>query len=434
MTPSMTLAQPFTDAEIAQLRSQFPILARTGRDGTPIAYLDSAATAQKPQCVIDSETNFYQRSNAAVNRGTHELGDEATQAFDDARQAVAAFIGANAAELVWTKNATEGLNLIAYAMQNASLDRSFAGSKLTEKFHVGPGDKIVATRAEHHANLLPWQELCRRTGAEFAFLDLLPDGRIDLETLSVITPNTKLVAFTHMSNVTGAISPVAQIVAAARAVGALVVLDTCQSVAHMPVDIKALDVDFAVMSSHKMCGPTGVGALWGRSELLEAMPPVLSGGSMIATVNMEGAVYLPPPHRFEAGSQPVAQAIAWAEAVKFLKHVGMDRIAASEEKIAQVLVDTVAKVPGVKLLGPTDTHQRAAVVSFAVDGVHPHDVGQFLDSASIAVRVGHHCAIPLHTFFGVRSSTRASAALTTTLEEVERLGQALHGVRKFFGG
>ncbi|MCS4484556.1 SufS family cysteine desulfurase [Gleimia sp. 6138-11-ORH1] len=430
----MTLAQPFTEAEIRQLRTQFPILARTGRDGNPIAYLDSAATAQKPQCVIDAETRFYQRSNAAVNRGTHELGDEATQAFDDARTTVAAFIGGKAEELVWTKNATEGLNLIAYAMQNASLDKTFAGSKLTENLRIGHGDKIVATRAEHHANLLPWQELCRRTGAEFAYLDLLPDGRIDLETLSVITPNTKLVAFTHMSNVTGAISPVAQIVAAARAVGALVVLDTCQSAAHLPVDVKALDVDFAVMSSHKMSGPTGIGALWGRSELLEAMPPVLSGGSMIATVNMENAIYLPPPHRFEAGSQPVGQAVAWAEAIEFLKQVDMARIAASEEKITAALVETIAEVPGVKILGPTDLTDRAAVVSFAVEGVHPHDVGQFLDSASIAVRVGHHCAIPLHTFFNVRSSTRASAAMTTTLEEVERLGQALSRVQKFFGG
>ncbi|EEH64196.1 cysteine desulfurase, SufS subfamily [Gleimia coleocanis DSM 15436] len=432
----MTVAQPtpLTDAELSQLREQFPILSRTGRDGQAIAYLDSAATAQKPQRVIDTEKRFYELSNAAVNRGTHELGDEATQAFDDARTTVSAFIGGQTDELVWTKNATEGLNLIAYAMQNASLDKTYAGNAQTECFRIGPGDRIVTTRAEHHANLLPWQELCKRTGAEFAYLDLTPEGRIDLETLSVITPNTKLVAFTHMSNVTGAISPVAEIVAAARAVGALVVLDTCQSAAHMPVDVRALDVDFAVMSSHKMCGPTGVGALWGRAELLDAMPPVLSGGSMIATVSMEGARYLPAPHRFEAGSQPVAQAVAWAEAVEFLKTVGMDRVAATEEILAEAMVAEIAAVPGLRILGPETAENRAAVVSFAVDGVHPHDVGQFLDASSIAVRVGHHCAIPLHTFFGVRSSTRASAGLTTTVEEVQRLGAALSGVQKFFGG
>lgn len=430
----MTVAHPLTDAEITQLRAQFPILERTGRDGQPIAYLDSAATSQKPGCVIATEENFYAHSNAAVNRGTHELGDEATQAFDDARTTVANFIGGTADELVWTKNATEGINLIAYAMQNASLDPAFTGSALTEKLRIRPGDKIVATRAEHHANLLPWQELCRRTGAEFAYLDLTPDGRIDLDTLNVITPNTKLVAFTHLSNVTGALTPVAPIVAAARAVGALIVLDTCQSAAHLPVDVRALDVDFAVMSGHKMCGPTGIGALWGKAELLEAMPPVLSGGSMIATVTMEGARYLPAPHRFEAGTQPVAQAVAWAKAVEFLSNVGMERIAASEHRITQALLETIGSVPGVKILGPTQATERSSLVSFAVEGVHPHDVGQFLDAASIAVRVGHHCAIPLHTFFGVRSSTRASAALTTTLEEVERLGNALHGVQKFFGG
>lgn len=423
-----------TDAEINELRSQFPILNRTGRDGNPIAYLDSAATSQKPQRVIDAEKHFYENSNAAVNRGTHELGDEATQAFDDARTTIANFIGGKENEIVWTKNATEGLNLIAYAMQNATHDPSFTGNSETQRLRLNPGDRIVATRAEHHANLIPWQELCKRTGAEFAYLDLTPDGRIDLETLKVITPNTKLVAFTHMSNVTGAISPVPEIVAAARAVGALVVLDSCQSTAHMPVDVNALDVDFAVMSSHKMCGPTGVGALWGKTELLNAMPPVLSGGSMIATVTMDGARYLPAPQRFEAGSQPIAQAIAWAEAVKFLQNVGMERIAATEEKITEALIQEISSIPGIHILGPTNLTQRSSLVTFAVEGVHPHDVGQFLDASSIAVRVGHHCAIPLHTFFGVRSSTRASASLTTTVEEVERLGAALSGVQKFFGG
>lgn len=431
MTDTDRPTGPFSDSEIAQLRQQFPILRRKGRAGRPIVYLDSSATSQKPQRVIDCESQFYAQRNAAVNRGTHLLGDESTEAFDDARAELASFVGAATDEIIWTKNATEGINLVSYAMLNASLG---AGGTAAKRFAVGPGDRVVATRAEHHANLLPWQELCARTGAEFAYLDLLPDGRIDLETLSVITPNTKLVAFTHASNVTGAVSPVEEIVRAARSVGALVFLDTCQSSAHMPIHVGTLDVDFAVFSSHKMAGPTGIGALWGRSELLAAMPPFLTGGSMIATVTMEAARYLPAPNRFEAGSQPVAQAVAWAEAVRFLRDLGMERIAAHEHTITRALLERVEDIEGVRLLGPTAEHERIAVVAFEVEGVHPHDVGQYLDSESIAVRVGHHCAIPLHTFFGVKSSTRASAAMTTTLGEVDQFAEALTNVRRFFGG
>lgn len=425
------LTTPLTDAEVEKLRGQFPILGRLGRDGKPIIYLDASATSQKPIRVIEAESEFYRVHNAAVNRGTHMLGDESTAAFEDARETVANFVGARPEEIVWTKNATEAINLVAYAMSNASAG---AGGAQAERFRVGPGDKIVATRAEHHANLLPWQELAARTGAEFAFLDLEPDGRIDLDTLDVIDERTKLVAFTHASNVTGAVSPVEPIVAKARSVGALVLLDTCQSSAHMPIDVASLGVDFAVFSSHKMLGPTGIGALWERSELLEAMPPVLVGGSVIANVTMERAIYLPPPARFEAGSQPVAQAVGWAEALRFLSDVGMDRIARYEERITAELVDVVSAVEGVRILGPADTDNRLGVVAFAVDGIHPHDVGQYLDSESVAVRVGHHCAIPLHTFFGVRSSNRASVSLTTTIEEVHRFGDALGRVRGFFGG
>ncbi|MDO5722091.1 MAG: SufS family cysteine desulfurase [Actinomycetaceae bacterium] len=424
------MAKPFTAQEVSQLRAQFPILGRTGRGGGPIVYLDASATSQKPQCVIDAEADFYAHSNGAVSRGTHQLGDESTAAFADARATVADFIGAHPDEIVWTKNATEAINLVAFAMSNATAGR---GGKAADIFRLGPGDKVVATRAEHHANLVPWQELCARTGAEFAYLDLTADGRIDLETLSVITPNTKLVAFTHVSNVTGAISPVEPIRAAARAVGALVLLDTCQSAAHLPIDVRELDVDFLVMSSHKMCGPTGVGALWGRRELLEAMPAFLSGGSMVANVTMEKAIYLPSPQRFEAGSQPVAQAVGWARALQFLTEVGMDRFAAHERELTALMMDTISSIEGVRVLGPTDHSDRLGVVAFAVDGVHPHDVGQILDADSIAVRVGHHCAIPLHTFFQVRSSTRASVALTTTPAEIEQLGVALDKVRSFFG-
>lgn len=425
------LTKALSAQEVEDLRTQFPILGRIGRDGKPIIYLDSSATSQKPVRVIEAEAEFYRLHNAAVNRGTHMLGDESTGAFEAARETVANFVGADAREIVWTKNATEAINLVAYAMSNAAAGM---GGTQAQRFRVGPGDKIVATRAEHHANLLPWQELAARTGAEFAFLDLLPDGRIDLETLNVIDERTKLVAFTHASNVTGAVSPVEQIVAAARNAGALVLLDTCQSSAHMPINVRELGVDFAVFSSHKMLGPTGVGALWGRYELLEAMPPVLVGGSVIANVTMEKSIYLPPPNRFEAGSQPVAQAVGWAAALDFLSEVGMDRIAAHEEQITAALLDVVKNADGVQLLGPANTKNRLAVVAFAVEGVHPHDVGQYLDSESVAVRVGHHCAIPLHKFFGVRSSNRASAALTTTLDEVHRFGEALSRVRGFFGG
>ncbi|MDN5963082.1 MAG: SufS family cysteine desulfurase [Actinomyces sp.] len=421
----------FTAAELDAIRRDFPILGRTGRGGRPIVYLDSSATSQKPDVVIDAEAEFYRRHNAAVHRGTHLLGDEATAAFEDTRGRLAAFVGGVSEEIVWTKNATEAINLVAYAIGNASAGR---GGEEARRLRIGPGDRIVVTRAEHHANLVPWQELCARTGAELAWLDLTPDGRIDLDTLGVITANTRLVAFTHVSNVTGAISPVAPIVAAARNVGALVLLDTCQSSAHLPIDVAQLGVDFAVFSSHKMLGPTGVGALWGRRELLEAMPPVLTGGSMIATVSMEGAEYMEPPERFEAGSQPVAQIAAWSVALDYLSELGMDRLAAHEDVITRALLEGISSVPGVRVLGPSEAVERIGVVAFAVDGIHPHDVGQVLDAEDVAVRVGHHCAIPLHTFFGVRSSARASAAPTTTLEEVDRLVVALSHVRSYFGG
>jgi len=331
---------------------------------------------------------------------------------------------------VWTKNATEAINLVALSMGHASQGMGGAESAA---LRVGPGDRIVCTRAEHHANIVPWQQLCERTGAELAWLDLTPDGRIDLDTLSVITPNTRLVAFTHVSNVTGAVSPVAAVTAAARAVGALILLDTCQSSAHMPLDLSTLDVDFAVFSSHKMLGPTGAGALWGRRALLAAMPPVLTGGSMIEWVTMEESTFMAPPERFEAGSQPVAQIAAWAEALRYLSTLGMDRVEAHEHALTSMMLDGISSIDGIKVLGPDSDVDRIGVVAFAVDGVHPHDVGQFMDSVDVAVRVGHHCAIPLHTFFQVRSSARASVAPTTTGEEIERLVDGLSKVRGFFG-
>lgn len=421
----------FTDAELTALRKDFPILERIGRGGQPVVYLDTAATAQKPRCVIKSEADFFARHNAATHRGTHLLGDEATQAYEDARVTLAEFIGADAGEIVWTKNATEALNLIAYSIGNASAGR---GGAEAASLKIGPGDRIVTTRAEHHANLVPWQELCTRTGAELAWLDLTEDGRIDLETLSVITPNTKLVAFTHISNVTGAISPVDAIVNAARNVGALTVLDTCQSSAHMPIDVRELGVDFIVMSAHKMMGPTGIGALWGKRELLEVMPPVMMGGSMIAWVTMDGAEYMPPPERFEAGTQPVAQVAAWAMAIEYMRELDLRRVVAHEEALTAYLLEGLATVEGVRVLGPTSPKERIGLAAFVVEGIHPHDVGQVMDADDVAVRTGHHCAIPLHTHFGVRSSTRASLAPYSTRDDIDRFIRALERVRTYFGG
>lgn len=427
---STTAEHTLTAAELAAVRADFPLLERTVRDGQRLVYLDSAATSQKPECVIDAEQDFYLRRNAAVHRGAHALAEEATDAYEQARAAVAGFVGAEAHELVWTKNATEAINLVAYAMSNASAGRGAPGS---ERFRVGPGDEIVVTEAEHHANLVPWQELCARTGAALRYLTVTDEGRIDTSSLDVITERTKLVALTHVSNVTGAISPVADVVAAARAAGALVLLDACQSVPHLPVDVRSLDVDFAAFSGHKMLGPTGIGALYGRRELLEAMPPVLTGGSMVEVVTMTSTTYAPPPARFEAGTQMVAQAVGLGAAAAYLSELGMPALAAHEAELTAGLLHRVSAVEGVRILGPTEPADRIGVVSFVVDGVHPHDVGQLLDAAGIAVRVGHHCAQPLHRRLGAQSSARASVGVHTTIEELDSFTEHLARVREFFG-
>lgn len=426
-----SVSQGFSAPELTRIRADFPILNRIGRGGGPIAYLDASATSQKPNRVIEAEADFYRHSNAAVHRGTHLLSDESTAVYEDGRATLADFIGGRPDEIVWTKNATEAINLVALSMGHASVGR---GGHEAEPLRIGPGDRIVVTRAEHHANLVPWQELCARTGAELAWLDLTDDGCIDLDTLGVITPATRLVAFTHVSNVTGAVSPVEQIVRAARDVGAVVLLDTCQSSAHMPINVSELGVDFAIMSSHKMLGPTGVGALWGRRSILEVMPPVLTGGSMITTVSMEQSSYMPPPERFEAGSQPVAQIAGWTAALEYLSDLGMDRIHAQERDLTRRLLDGITSLEGVRILGPVTGADRIGVVAFAVDGVHPHDVGQVLDADDIAIRVGHHCAIPLHSFFNVKSSARASISPMTSPEEIERLILSLDRVRHYFKG
>jgi len=420
-----------TGAELAAVRADFPLLRRTARGGRPLVYLDSAATAQKPEVVIDAELDFYAERNAAVHRGAHLLAEEATDAFEAARAEVAALVGARDDEIVWTANATAGINLVAYAMSNASVGRGGAAAR---RFVLGAGDEIVVTEAEHHANLVPWQELAARTGATLRWIGVGDDGRLRTEELTtVVTDRTKVLAFGHASNVTGAVADVAAFVARAREVGALTVLDAAQSVPHMPVDLRALGVDFAVFSGHKMYGPTGVGALYGRRELLEALPPFLTGGSMVEVVTMETTTYAPPPQRFEAGSMMVAQAVGMGAAARYLRELGMTAVAEHERQIAGLLVEAVLGTPGVRLLGPADLTDRLALVAFAVDGVHAHDVGQVLDDAGIAVRVGHHCAQPLHRRLGVAASARASSGVYTTAEEVAAFAAVLPTVRTFFG-
>ncbi|MGD6980608.1 MULTISPECIES: SufS family cysteine desulfurase [Citricoccus] len=430
MSTTSTRATLPTDAEVVQWRRDFPLLA-TEVNGHPVAYLDSGATSQKPAAVLDAERGYYEQLNAAVHRGAHTLAAEATVLFEDARAAVAGFVGAAEDEVVWTSNATEALNLVAYAFSNASVGR---GGQAAERFRLGPGDEVVVTEQEHHANLIPWQELAARTGATLRYIPVTDDGALDLEAAgTVITDRTRLVAFTHVSNVLGVVNPVQQLVARAREVGALVVLDACQSVPHLPVDFPALDVDFAAFSGHKMLAPTGIGALYGRRELLAAMPPFLTGGSMITTVTMEAAEYLPPPQRFEAGTQKVSQAIAWAAAVDYLQQIGMDRIAAHEAVLGRRLLAGLREIPGIRVLGGDIEGERVGLASFDVTGVHAHDVGQFLDDRGIAVRVGHHCAQPLHRRFGVTASTRASTYLYTTEDEVTRFLEGVAGVGEFFG-
>ncbi|EYR62604.1 cysteine desulfurase [Actinotalea ferrariae CF5-4] len=420
-----------TPAELAAVRADFPLLSRTVRGGRPLVYLDSAATSQKPDVVLDAEQDFYLQRNAAVHRGAHQLAEEATEAYEDARREVARLVGVDDGELVWTSNATAAINVVAYAMSNATAGRGGAAAR---RFALAPGDEVVVTEAEHHANIVPWQELCARTGATLRWIGVHDDGRLRLEDLAtVVTDRTRVVAFSHASNVTGAITDVGAVVARAREVGALTVLDACQSVPHLPVDLHALGVDFAAFSGHKMLGPTGVGALYGRRELLEAMPPVLTGGSMVEVVTMETTTYAPPPQRFEAGSQMVAQAVGMGAAARYLRELGMEAVAVHEDRMTQLLLDAVAGVPGVRLLGPTDAADRLALVSFVVEGVHAHDVGQVLDDAGVAVRVGHHCAQPLHRRLGAAASARASAAVYTTAEEVAAFADALARVRPFFG-
>ena len=408
--------------DVATIRQDFPIFRRTVRDGKKLIYLDSGATSQKPEAVIQAEGDFYRLHNAAVHRGAHQLAEEATDAYEGARSKVANFIGAQAEEIVFTKSATESINLIAYAMSNAPTGSRFA---LTSK------DRVVVTEMEHHANLIPWQQLASRSGARLSWFEVLPDGRLDLNSInSVISADTKVVAITHQSNVLGTINPLEAIVARAREVGAVVVLDACQSVPHMPIDVKKLGVDFLVFSGHKALGPTGIGVLW--SNQLDDLPPFLFGGSMIENVTMESATWAPAPKRFEAGVPNMAQAVGFGAALDYLNAIGMENVFEHEMQLTKYFLEELQKVPTLKIVGPLDLENRGSCISFTVGEIHPHDLGQYLDNQGIAVRTGHHCAWPLTRKLGVPATTRASLYLYNQESECDLLVKAIVDAQRYF--
>jgi cysteine desulfurase/selenocysteine lyase len=407
---------------VAKVRKDFPIFERTIRDGKKLVYLDSGATSQKPLSVIDAESNFYKFNNAAVHRGAHQLAEEATDAYEGARLKVANFLSAKEEEIVFTKSATESLNLIAYAMGNAEPGSRFA---------LTANNRIVVTEMEHHANLIPWQQLAARTGASLSWFEVTPEGRLDLSKIdSVITEGTKVVALTHQSNVLGTINPLDAIVKRAHEVGAVVVLDACQSVPHMPIDVKKLGVDFITFSGHKAVGPTGVGVLW--SSLLNDLPPFLFGGSMIETVTMTSATWAPAPRKFEAGVPNMAQAVGLGAAVDYLTNIGMDEIFKHEVELTGYLINGLLQIPDLSIVGPNNTESRGGSVSFTVGEIHPHDLGQYLDSQGVAVRTGHHCAWPLTRKLGVPATTRASLYLYNDESDCDALFSAILGAQKYF--
>jgi cysteine desulfurase / selenocysteine lyase len=407
------------------IRRDFPIFDRVIRDGKKLVYLDSGATSQKPNSVIDTESNFYRNHNAAAHRGAHQLAEEATESIESAREVVAKFLGGSSEEIVFTKSSTEALNLLAYSIGSASSENHF---------HIKAGDEIVVTEMEHHANLIPWQQLAKRTGAVLKWFEVDQSGRLDLSNIeSVITDRTKVVAMTHQSNVLGTVIPLADLVKRAHEVGAIFILDACQSVPHMPVNVKALDIDFLVFSGHKTVGPTGVGVLWGRSNLLVALPPFLFGGSMIETVTMTDATWAPAPRKFEAGVPNMAQIVGLGEALKYLSKIGMSAIHQHEIELTKYALDELSAMESLRIIGPLDTKLRGGAVSFTLGEIHPHDLGQFLDDAGIAVRTGHHCAWPLTRKMGVPATTRASFYLYNTTEDVDQLCESILAAQKYFG-
>ena len=408
--------------DLSKYKKDFPIFARKVRGGNPLIYLDSGATSQKPEAVITAEANFYRTINAAVHRGAHLLAEEASEAYESARANVAKFIGAKTDEVIFTKSATESLNMIAYSLGNPASTP-----------HISAGDEIVVSEMEHHANLIPWQQLAKRTGAKLTWFSITKDGRLDLSNIAnVITKKTKIVAITHQSNVFGTIVPLGEITKAAHAVGALVVLDACQSAPHFSIDVKELDVDFLAFSGHKTLGPTGVGVLWGKAEVLEKLEPALFGGSMVDSVTMEGATWASAPRKFEAGVPNMAQAVGLSAAIDYLNIVGMEKIFEHEQELTEQLLTGLSKISGVNVVGPLDMKDRGGVVSFTIDGVHPHDVGQVLDQYGIAVRTGHHCAWPLMKKLNLVGTTRASFHLYNDANDINALLEAIKKVKSYF--
>ena len=404
--------------DVARIRKDFPIFTRTIRNGKKLVYLDSGATSQKPQSVIDAEIDFYTNHNAAAHRGAHQLAEEATEAMESARQIVADFLGGDVDEIVFTKSATESLNLLAYSYTSL----------------ITKDDSIVVTEMEHHANLIPWQQLGERTGATLKWFEVDSEGRLDLSKIdSVITEDTKIVALTHQSNVLGTINPLEAIVARAHEVGAVVVLDACQSVPHMPINVAQLNIDYLTFSGHKAVGPTGVGVLWGRSELLEMLPPFLFGGSMIETVTMTSATWAPAPRKFEAGVPNMAQIVGLGAALNYLSKIGMDEIFLHEVELGTYLIKRLSEIEGLRIVGPQQMQARGGTVSFTFGDIHPHDLGQYLDAQGIAVRTGHHCAWPLTRKLGVPATTRASLYFYNDESDVDALIDGIIGAQKYFG-
>ncbi|WP_311489221.1 cysteine desulfurase [uncultured Corynebacterium sp.] len=411
-----------THLDTHAIRQDFPILSRTVRDGQPLIYLDSGATAQRPLQVLDAERDFLTKHNAPVHRGAYQIAEEATDAYEGAREAIAAFVGAEDEEIAFTKNATEALNEVAFIL----------GDSRAGELQVTEGDEIVVSELEHHANLVPWQELARRTGATLKWFRATEDGRIDLDSLQ-LSEKTKVVALTHQSNVTGAVLDVKEAVRRAREVGALFVLDACQSVPHMAVDFHDLDVDFAAFSGHKMLGPNGVGVMYGKKEHLRVLPPFLTGGSMIQKVTMEGSTFADAPQKFEAGTQMTSQVVGLGAAVAYLNALGMDKVAAHEHELTAYALAQLSEIPGLRIIGPTDMHNRGSAVSMVVDGIHPHDLGQILDDQGVSIRVGHHCAWPAHTCLGVQATARASFYVYNEKWEIDRLVEGIRKAQEFFG-
>ncbi len=416
--------------DVPAIRADFPILDREVR-GVPLVYLDSGATSQKPRIVLDAERHYYETSNAAVHRGAHALAEEATDAYEEARNTIAQFVGAASNEIVFTKNATEAINLVAYAFSNAT-EKHRQGIDVDQRFVVGPGDNIVVTEMEHHANLIPWQELCAKTGAKLRWFGITQDGRLDIDS-DPIDSNTKCVSIVHQSNILGTINPIEEIMRRAHANGALGLVDMCQSVPHMPIDLHSSGADFATWSGHKMLGPTGIGILWGKSELLNSMPPFLTGGSMIETVTMDHTTFAAAPARFEAGVPMVAQAVGLATAVRYLESIGMENIELHEKELTEYLLEKLKHLPGVHIVGPDTIVDRGSAVSFTVDGIHPHDVGHIMDSHGVAVRVGHHCAWPVCRRFDIPATTRISPYLYNDFADMDAAVDSIVKAQEFFG-